>query len=337
MPTISVILPTYDPDPTRLRRMTDSVLAQSFRDFELIMVDDGSRDEQRGEIEKIAALDSRIRLLRQENSGVSRARNTGIAEAKGEYLAFADDDDVMSPWFLEEALEILKRENCDIVLGGVVQRPGEEYDFTPGDGGTGVDLLRGQEIREYQKDLLIHVRKISHGGYINRGPVGKLVRRSLGDVTFPEDVKYGEDYVWNQKILSRAQTVAVADRIWYLYILREGSASTVCAPDAAEQAEMAIEAVQPYIAPDAEKEFAEFIFHKLYGVCVRWFNHKDCPLTEEQKVRELKSMAKRSPWNVLCTRKYMDSAGFKRKMLCALFKTGLLSAYWKLKKPKTWI
>ena len=120
MPTISVILPTYNPDPARLRRMTDSVLAQSFRDFELIIVDDGSREELRGEIERIAALDSRIRLLRQENGGVSRARNNGISAAAGEYLAFVDDDDIVSPYFLEEALEIITRENCDVVLGGVV-------------------------------------------------------------------------------------------------------------------------------------------------------------------------------------------------------------------------
>ncbi len=101
---VSVIVPLYNKAPY-VRRALDSVAAQTFRDFELIVVDDGSTDEGASVVESFG--DVRVRLIRQENAGPGAARNRGIKEARGEVLAFLDADDEWLPTYLEEGLRAL--------------------------------------------------------------------------------------------------------------------------------------------------------------------------------------------------------------------------------------
>ena len=95
-PLVSVVLPIYKVEQW-LRRGVDSVLAQTFRDFELILVDDGSPDNCGAICDEYAAADPRVRVIHQKNQGVSRARNVGIEQARGRWLVFLDPDDVASP------------------------------------------------------------------------------------------------------------------------------------------------------------------------------------------------------------------------------------------------
>ena len=103
---ISIVIPLYNKEK-QIRATLDSVLSQTFQDFEIVIVNDGSTD--RSVEEALAVNDPRIRLIHQENAGVSAARNRGIEEAKGEFIAFLDADDRWKPEYLQTQYELTQR------------------------------------------------------------------------------------------------------------------------------------------------------------------------------------------------------------------------------------
>src|SRR3954449_5241960 len=106
MPRVSVVVPIYNVEPY-LGDCLDSLAAQTFRDLEIVMVDDGSTDRS-GEIARdYGARDPRFRLVERPNGGLSAARNTGIDAARGEFLAFVDSDDVVAPTAYERLVAAL--------------------------------------------------------------------------------------------------------------------------------------------------------------------------------------------------------------------------------------
>lgn len=111
-PLISVIIPVYKVE-AYLTACVESVLAQTYQNFELILVDDGSPDNCPQMCDAFAARDSRIRVIHKENGGLSSARNAGIDAAKGKYLAFLDSDDLWSPLFLERLYRAIQETGAD--------------------------------------------------------------------------------------------------------------------------------------------------------------------------------------------------------------------------------
>lgn len=112
-PKISVIVPVYNTEKY-LRRCIDSILAQTFIDFELLLIDDGSKDSSGAICDEYAAKDPRVRVFHKENGGVSSARNAGLANARGEWISFVDSDDWVDHNFLE--LVILETYKADVVF-----------------------------------------------------------------------------------------------------------------------------------------------------------------------------------------------------------------------------
>lgn len=117
MPAISVIMPVYNSEKY-LRDAIESVLKQTFTDFELLLIDDGSKDSSGIICDEYASQDSRIRVTHQENTGLCGARNRGLELARGEYIAFADNDDECCPDMLESNYRAAKANNADMVKFG---------------------------------------------------------------------------------------------------------------------------------------------------------------------------------------------------------------------------
>jgi glycosyltransferase involved in cell wall biosynthesis len=117
MPAVSIIMPAYNVAPY-IAAAIQSALAQTYRDFELIVVDDGSKDRTADVVKAMTREDARIRLVQQANRGLAGARNTALRAARGEMFALLDSDDVWEPEFLEAQLRILEaRPDIDIVTG----------------------------------------------------------------------------------------------------------------------------------------------------------------------------------------------------------------------------
>lgn len=130
MPSISVIVPVYKVEPF-LHRCIDSILAQTYHDFELILVDDGSPDSCGAICDRYAAKDSRIHVIHQQNGGLSAARNTGIdwafSESDSRWLAFVDSDDWVHPDYLRVLYTTAEQTLCKISACGFFRTSGEAF------------------------------------------------------------------------------------------------------------------------------------------------------------------------------------------------------------------
>ncbi len=185
-PKISIIVPVYNVEQY-LPRCMDSILAQTFTDFEVLLVDDGSKDRSGAICDEYAAKDARIRVFHKPNGGVSSARNVGLDEAKGEWVNFVDADDIVSDDCLEKLLAPADDE-VDIVIG----------DFQP----FGITFeKKALENRRYSNSLwgacLAERMKTMPFGV----PWGKLFRNGIirtNGIRFDENIHFNEDSLFNQ-------------------------------------------------------------------------------------------------------------------------------------------
>ena len=129
MPELSIIVPVYNVEKY-ISQCIDSILNQTFQDFEVILVDDGSPDRSGQICDEYAENDSRIKVIHQKNAGLSAARNTGLKNANGEYVAFVDSDDYISPNMYELLVTNIKSCGADMVKCGYHEFIDEDITYT---------------------------------------------------------------------------------------------------------------------------------------------------------------------------------------------------------------
>ena len=216
---ISIIVPVYNGEKY-LEDTIDSILAQTFTNFELWLIDDGSKDGTPHLCDALKERDSRIQVVHQENKGVSAARNTGLRLARGEYVCFVDGDDYIEPDMLEILYKNAKEFNVDISCCGILQRrlDGKIYD----------ELCTGERVHISEKEILIE-KFFSDPVYreVLYGPVNKLIKRELAqEVGFNEKYKIGEDLLFTFQCIEKMGSFYFENKGLYHYIKRPGSATT---------------------------------------------------------------------------------------------------------------
>ena len=213
-PFFSVIIPVYNVAPY-LRECLDSILAQSFTDWECLCVNDGSTDESGAILDEYAAKDTRFRVFHQENRGVSAARNQALACVCGEFICFADGDDIAYPWWLETFYTLQQKTGADLVR---TKFPGHRpYKATPPN-------LRQLCAIEYhgRKDVLEWGwTTLSSDGY----PFIYALRRTcLGAARFLTGVRKKEDILFGLSFLPNLNRCVQCNIITYWYRYRANSA-----------------------------------------------------------------------------------------------------------------
>lgn len=209
-PLISVIIPVYNVEKY-LHRCLDSVIAQTYQNLEIICVDDGSIDESGRICDQYAVRDARIKVIHQENQGLSAARNRGLDAAEGEYIAFVDSDDYILEDMYKKMLDKLLNYNVDLC---VCQW---QYEFSDG----------RQVVKKKNIDPTIYGRKASlefarflyRGNYENGVVVAawnKLYRRALLDKIRFEG-RIHEDDAFNGRIMAKNISVYVMEEQFYVY------------------------------------------------------------------------------------------------------------------------
>lgn len=214
MPQISIVIPVYNAEQY-LRDSLESILSQSFHDWELILVDDGSTDGSLQIIREFEIHDNRIISFSQDNGGPSKARNRGIDEAKGEYVYFMDADDWLEPTFLESFFCSTGNVNNDIVFQGF-QR---EY---PDGRSEKMFAMDSDTTTTSKEDIICKLYKEHVYGWA----WCKLFRREIINkyhLRYDESLNLWEDELFTTEYLKHAKTVRTVNNHLYHYRILQGS------------------------------------------------------------------------------------------------------------------
>lgn len=220
-PDISVIMPVYN-SRQYLACAIESVLAQTHKNFELILVDDGSTDGCDVICDAYAQKDSRVRVIHKSNGGISSARNAGITAARGEYLAFCDNDDKYLPDLLRDNYVLAKENDADMIR---FKRLRISYKVDSrlvktSDRLTRFAVLRGDEIAKEYYTLLTSYLTVWSALYRS-----SMIKEN--HICFPENMKFGQEDAWfNFSCYEKAGCIVLNPKIYYYWIQREKHSTT---------------------------------------------------------------------------------------------------------------
>lgn len=209
MAKVSVIVPVYNTEKY-LRCCMDSVIGQTLRDIEIVCVNDGSTDGSLAILQEYAAKDKRIKIINQENKGLSAARNAGLKVATADYISFIDSDDFVHPSFLEQLYRAIKENNCDVAGCDFAKiKKDERLPF--------IGKIKAK-IYEPALNVLLNRKNFIHFNVWN-----KLYKRELiRGIPFIEGMYY-EDWVFNTCVFAGAKSFVWISAPLYGYRISENS------------------------------------------------------------------------------------------------------------------
>lgn len=229
---ISIILPVYNAK-AYLHRCMDSIIAQTYRNWELLLVDDGSTDGSDKIGDEYAQRDGRIRVIHQPNGGVSAARNRGLLLAQGEYILFVDSDDYMLPEMCETMVRTLEREQADCVVCGTTETGGGYW--RPA-------MNRNYTLEELKADMpaLLPTELLAP-------PWNKIYKKEKIQQLFREDTSFGEDLIFVLNYLENCRKITfITDSPFYHEKGNESSLVVKIHPTRLLDIEKGLEAVRTF-------------------------------------------------------------------------------------------
>lgn len=214
MKKISIIVPVYNVEKY-VEKCIQSLINQSYKNIEIILVDDGSNDRSNKIIDEYAKVDSRILTIHQKNKGVSAARNAGLKVATGEYVGFVDPDDYVDYQMYETMLKKIELNMSDLAVCGFSKV---------------TELSDKEEIFEIKDELLSPKKCVEdlfdfRGGYAIKPSVwNKLFRRDkIGDLKFDENIGISEDFKFVVQYILKCNSIVYVKQAFYKNLQRDGS------------------------------------------------------------------------------------------------------------------
>ena len=296
-PSISVIVPVYNVE-AYLPKCVESILAQTYKNLEIILVEDGTKDASGSICDEYAKKDPRIKVIHKENGGLSSARNAGMDIAKGDYFGFVDSDDWIEPEFYETLLSAALKYDADLVCGG-------RYDV---DGITGEKTVGLCHKKEECISAMEMLGRVFTWDGCDSAAWDKLYRRHLFDeVRYPLGM-YSEDSAIFYKLMEQANRVALVPRPMYNYLHRENSITTAKLTEKTFHYPGHTEKIYPYIRerhPEIEQQ-ARFL--RVRGIAYAmmsidlageeaWETYADYYRRQREELRNHFFFILRSPWH----------------------------------------
>ena len=228
---LSIIIPVYNTEENILSRCLNSIIENSSKNYEIILIDDGSDLVNSLGYQRLCKKNKKIRYVYIKNAGPSNARNVGVSIASGDYIVFVDSDDIVSYNFVEDVNKILSVNKVDLIIG-LVCRVSNNINYSPRRSVNNKNQELEMQILsgESRKLLLDHVigekkRRFTYNyGYFGDGPVSRVVKTSIAKrIFFNNRLIINEDTVWNIQLFHFCETIIAVNRQWYFYIMNDSS------------------------------------------------------------------------------------------------------------------
>lgn len=299
---VSIIVPVYNTPEPILRSCLESVKLQSNSDWELIVIDDGSSDENAKIIDKLCSEIPNARVFHKKNGGVSSARNEAVKCAEGKWITFLDSDNTLPLDAVQIYTETVKSagdEDTDMVIGFCTRGTRVLKD--------GLDIISldnekenivnnyNIEVIHDKNELVTHLltnsvtKWASRTGYFADGPVSKLVKTELANsILFPLNLKWDEDTVWLLDFVSRSKKILVISKVVYNTVEYIYSATRRYRPNCLQEFyDICIaEEEMEKIFPECKDAFAYKRFSNMLLVSRLYFFHRDNSNTRKQLYQE---------------------------------------------------
>lgn len=218
MAEVSIIVPVYQVE-NYIRQCVDSILAQTFTDFELILVDDGSKDQSEQICDEYAEMDKRVKVIHQKNSGAAAARNNGISYADGRYLCFVDADDWIEDTMIEKCVFHMKEYDADVLRHGHTMelwKDGKCVNEQKKNAPNFSKSLTHKQITEEMEKFWISCSNYVWNYFFKK--------EAIGQIRFPE-IKISEDHIFVLKVLENCKKICFLSEECYHYCMRMGSSA----------------------------------------------------------------------------------------------------------------
>lgn len=231
---ISIVIPIYNAEKY-LEQCLNSIKNQTYKNFEVIMVNDGSKDESETICKRFSEDDSRFRYFTKSNGGVSSARNLGLDNVKGDFITFIDSDDWIAEKHLELLINSIKKTNSDIVVSCY-----KEFDNNIDTYYTIVYTKQEKNLLNFEKmnrdDFLTIFPKLMSINVCFNNAVAKLFRKELvNNLRFDTSIKYGEDLDFYFSLYLNVESVSYVDELTYVYRIHGDSTTSNFNQEYAEQ------------------------------------------------------------------------------------------------------
>ncbi len=294
---ISVIVPVYNVEEY-LEKCVGSIINQTYKNLEIILVDDGSPDRCPEMCDEFARIDDRIMVIHKENGGQGSARNRALDVAKGEYIAFVDSDDFLEADMYENMVEAIERTDSDISLCGFITHSGLRSVKSP--------VPKDEYVFQGSEEIL---KNYFSSPYVDGSPCNKLFRSEVfEDIRFPEGVAREDVYIMHH-LFARCNRAVHTGKNFYNYNIREGSSEhqkfhpkfLVSIKIADERCEFIKEnfpnltplaqkscygsrmsAVKKIVRSDSVKQYKE-----IYDKLIDYLRKNPAPTKEQEKMRRL--------------------------------------------------
>ena len=276
---VSIIIPVYNAK-NYLKKCLNSLIGQTYRNIEILLIDDGSSDDSLSVCQRYAEIDSRVKVVHKGNGGVSSARNLGLKHVSGKYVCFVDADDWMTKNAIELLINNMEKCNSDFCFGsaeavGVIKK--EKYGINSG---WVIEKSNTEQFVQYTDTLRTEL-----------GPWAKLFKARIiqkNNIRFPEDVKYGEDRIFIWKYIYHCSILSSVPNVVYKY--SQLNLTRACGRYYEKTNEWLYEAVSCYAKLFDANTYLQVqkVAMRQFDVCMRHYALHSNSITRDEAIEKIK-------------------------------------------------